>query len=241
MKVKKSLVIPVYNASDEISLIRNDVNYLIKKYSNNIEIIFVCDGCKDNSKELLQRYFGSNEQVIIIDYKINKGKGFALRAGFSKCKGEVVVFTDVDFSYSASEIVKMFDRLDFGEKLVLVNRRDAQSTFLISPPLFRYIFIRHYYSNLFNKFVNFILKLDCPDTQSGLKGFHLNEYKKIENNLNQNGFAFDIELILLFKKIGILSSSFPVHWSYREEKSKVALLKDGFKMIYVVLKLRRKI
>lgn len=237
MNIINSLVVPVYNASDEIPHIKKDIDYLLNNSFNKLEIIFVCDGCDDNSESLLQEYFENKKEIRIISYENNQGKGYALRQGFNASRGNNVVFTDVDFSYSGKEIIKMFNELEAGEKLVLVNRRDPRSTFVIPPPLFRYIFIRHFYSNVFNKFVNLILKLNCPDTQSGLKGFDLNEYKKIEKKLSQNGFAFDIELILNFRKIGVQSKSLPIHWSYREEKSKVALFSDGIKMIIVVFKL----
>ena len=99
MKIKKdlSIIVPVYNEQDSLKQlyleIKDNVN---DKY--NWELIFINDGSRDKSKEIILDLVNSDSNVKLIDFLVNKGKSEALNAGFKKCTGNIVITLDADLS-----------------------------------------------------------------------------------------------------------------------------------------------
>ena len=93
MKTKKdiSIIVPVFDEQDSIKQlfleIKENVN---NKY--DWEIIFINDGSKDNSKNIILDLIRNDSNVKLIDFLTNKGKSEALNAGFKKCSGTTVCY-----------------------------------------------------------------------------------------------------------------------------------------------------
>ncbi|MCF6224365.1 MAG: glycosyltransferase [Flavobacteriaceae bacterium] len=93
MTPKLSIIIPVYNTA----------NYLVQALSSvleqtfkNIEIIVINDASTDNSLEIIKSFQKKDERINIIDFKKNKGQGYARNYAIKKAKGEYIVFLDSD-------------------------------------------------------------------------------------------------------------------------------------------------
>ncbi len=87
-----SVIIPVYNGS---RYLHNCYRCLKEQTYSNLEIIFVDDGSKDNSLELLQEYSVEDSRIVII-HQDNKGVSAARNIGMAQAKGEYISFFDVD-------------------------------------------------------------------------------------------------------------------------------------------------
>ena len=90
--VKVSVVIPVYNAEKHIE---KTINSLLTQTFKDIEFIFVNDGSKDKSLEILREYEKKDNRVIVID-QTNSGPGGARNSGILKARGEYIGFLDSD-------------------------------------------------------------------------------------------------------------------------------------------------
>jgi dolichol-phosphate mannosyltransferase len=101
LKMKISLIIPAFNEAEGVSqtatAVRNLLTYLRK--THDVEVVFVNDGSKDDTANLLQAEFEEDAQVRVISHEVNKGLGAAMRTGFQNAKGEIIISTDFDGTY----------------------------------------------------------------------------------------------------------------------------------------------
>ena len=111
-----SIVIPCYNEAANVPGLKNDLWPVVEHLKKTaqwpeVEVIFVDDGSKDNTVDLLNREFEGISGVKVVRHSINQGLGAALRTGFAACTGDIVLTTDSDATYSFSEIEPLLNRL----------------------------------------------------------------------------------------------------------------------------------
>lgn len=106
MKIKYSLIIPVYNK--ETSLIKL-FSQLKKIRRNDVEIIFIDDGSKDNSKKMLKQFASTSTNTIALSQK-NAGPGAARNTGLNKAVGDYIWFIDSDDVFNVNAF-DLFDNL----------------------------------------------------------------------------------------------------------------------------------
>ncbi len=108
--VKLSIVIPVYNEQDTIHLLVAKVVAVALPPNIVREIICVNDGSKDGTAASLDRlpilFPGHDFQII--QKPVNEGKGAALRDGFKRASGELVLVQDADLEYDPADYPKLF-------------------------------------------------------------------------------------------------------------------------------------
>jgi dolichol-phosphate mannosyltransferase len=111
--VEISLIIPAYNESEGVKqtaeALRLVLNYLRK--THNVEVIFVNDGSKDNTEQLLKEAFADDIRVRVVSHEVNKGLGAAMRTGFSHAAGEILITTDFDGTYAFNTIPQLLGRI----------------------------------------------------------------------------------------------------------------------------------
>lgn len=99
-----SVFFPCYNDAGTIGkLVENALNVL-KKISNDYEVIVVNDGSKDNSRQIVEKIIKKNKKVKLINHLKNRGYGGALRSGFKAAKKSLVFYTDGDGQYDVNEL-----------------------------------------------------------------------------------------------------------------------------------------
>ncbi|CAN5313598.1 glycosyltransferase [soil metagenome] len=110
---KVSIIVPAYN--EEVNSVKTVYSLLQQDY-NDFEIVFVDDGSKDNTYEIVLNEF-ANDQRVQVYTKTNGGKATALNVGISKASGDYVVCIDADTqlkSDAVSELMKKFTSEDVG-------------------------------------------------------------------------------------------------------------------------------
>ncbi|MFN1834417.1 glycosyltransferase family 2 protein [Balneola sp. MJW-20] len=112
-----SIVIPLLNEEESLSELRKEIDNALKDF-RSYEIIFVDDGSKDDSWEVIADMSRNDERVRGISFRNNYGKSVALQAGFEKCKGHYVVTMDADLQDDPNEVPEMIEMLDAGYDLV---------------------------------------------------------------------------------------------------------------------------
>lgn len=182
-----SIIIPAYEKG---KLIINTIKSLLE-YFPQAEIIIINDGSKDNTRKI-KNIFG--DKIVYLENEINKGKGYSLRKGFEKAKGRYLIFTDADLPFGIEYIEKVFKELKQKKSIVIGHREEFYND--------------KFYKKLLRPFLYLILRIlfgfKYRDTQCGLKGFTRKEGKKIFSISMINGFAIDIEILFLAKKLDYL-------------------------------------
>ena len=114
IKERVSIVIPCYNEEKGlpqlISKLKLSKNDLLSDFE--VELIFVDDGSTDTSNEILHKKYDKEENVQIVKHTQNCGLGAALRTGFSKATGNIIVTIDSDCTYDPEQIPNMLKALD---------------------------------------------------------------------------------------------------------------------------------
>jgi glycosyltransferase involved in cell wall biosynthesis len=106
-----SIVIPMFNEADNAESTLKRVEEALAPFRGTYEIIAVNDGSLDNTLEILNGIAERNKKVQVISYPKNVGRGMALRKGFQKSTGEMVVSIDADLSYDPDYILDLVETL----------------------------------------------------------------------------------------------------------------------------------
>ena len=180
-----SIIIPSYQKGKWII---NTIKSLFE-YFPQAEIIIINDGSKDDTKKI-KDIFG--QKIVYLENEINKGKGYSLRRGFEKAKGKYLIFTDADLPFDIQYIDKVYQELKQKGSIVVGYREKFYND--------------RFYKKLLRPFLYLILIIlfgfKNRDTQCGLKGFVREKGKKLFSLSVINGFAMDIEILFLAKKLG---------------------------------------
>jgi glycosyltransferase involved in cell wall biosynthesis len=170
---------------------------------NQLQLIIVNDGSdKLDEVNAVEKLRSKITQVEWISYRINRGKGYALREGVKASASAYVLYTDIDWPYEEKSMIGLLNIL-FKNADVAIGTRNHQY-YEHLPPARRRI------SRMLRQFNAKLLKLKVDDTQAGLKGFRKN-VKSIFLETTINRYLFDLEFIYrLSKKKEIKIVGYPV-------------------------------
>lgn len=118
-----SVIIPVYNEGANIKLIHERLTKVIGSMNLAYELIFVNDGSKDHSIELIKALATEDERVRYIDFSRNFGHQVAVSAGVDFSKGKAVVIIDADLQDPPELIVDLYQKLREGYEVVYARRK----------------------------------------------------------------------------------------------------------------------
>jgi dolichyl-phosphate beta-glucosyltransferase len=226
MRPLVSLVIPSYNGIDEIleALRKTQVYFAKQPYIH--EVIMINDGSQDHTAATLKAVAANYPELVILHNNRNRGKGYSIKRGILEATGHYVFYTDVDLAYPIETLESFLPPLMAGSYEVSVGSRVHEaSTFSIHCRHFRYVYRRYLMSRLFNWVVRISFGLRVMDTQCGFKGFRAEAAKVIFSRVGISGFTFDVEVLLIAKRLGYRVAELPVNVSYNGDASSVKVLR----------------
>jgi len=125
-----SVVIPIYNEVENIPLMYQQLCDHLPRLGREYEIVFVDDGSRDGSFELLRDLAASDHRVKVIRFRRNYGQTAAMQAGLQMARGDVIVTIDGDLQNDPADIGMMLGKIDEGYDLVHGWRKKRQDAFL---------------------------------------------------------------------------------------------------------------
>lgn len=231
--MKFSLCIPMYNETSVIEATARTLSDYMQKNFDDYEIIFSDDGSRDGSAELVRSLGLQN--VRVVGYEQNRGKGCAVRMGILAATGDVVMFTDADLAYGTGVIREVADIFANKPTDVVIGSRN------LHPDGYEgYTFIRKIASKAYIKILCIVGGLKLSDSQTGCKAFSAKAAKDIFSRCETDGFAFDFEVILWAQKLGYRFTELPVKIINHRE-SKVRVLRDAFRMLRDLRKIKKRV
>ncbi len=131
MKKIVSYVFPIYNEEGNIPLLYETVTSLIKERGKNydFEIVFVNDGSRDNSLQLLQDLQKRDDRVVVINFARNFGHQIAVTAGIDHAKGDAIIIMDSDMQDPPLVSFDLIDKWKEGFDVVYAQRRTRKDTY----------------------------------------------------------------------------------------------------------------
>jgi len=223
--MKLSIIIPVFNEVDTILKIID----LVRGLEFDKEIIIVDDYSDDGTRKLLEKLSYPDLKVIFHDS--NKGKGAALRTGFEKISGDIVVIQDADLEYDPKDLLPMYKLINDGVADVVYGSR-----FYGKPH--RVLLFYHYMGNFLISFlINLLFNLNLTDAEVGYKMFKSSILKEI--NLTCDDFGFEVEFTAKAAKLNCRIYEIGISYYGRTyEEGKKINWKDGVKALYYIFKFR---
>ncbi len=125
-----SVVVPVYNEEANLEPLFARLAAVLDQVGRPWEILFINDGSRDRSLELLRRFHQQRpKQVRVIDFNGNYGQHMAIIAAFERARGEIIVTLDADLQNPPEEIPKLLARIDEGCDAVGGVRAQREDSF----------------------------------------------------------------------------------------------------------------
>ncbi|MBF0524074.1 MAG: glycosyltransferase family 2 protein [Deltaproteobacteria bacterium] len=230
-----SIIIPAYNEAQRIGRTIQELNAFLHQRGLCYELIVVNDGSRDNTsaaaKAAIEDYQVRN--FTLIELKNNQGKGSAVTSGVKQATGDIIGFIDADLPVDLTCIDSMIAAVEGGVDLA-IGARDLKES-VINPNQNK---IRLFAGRVFSHLINLVLFKEVFDTQCGVKFFKANPAKAIFERLTIPGFGFDVEVIFLAVKFGLVIKRTPVKL-VNTNGSRVRLWRDAVIMFTDLFKIRR--
>jgi dolichyl-phosphate beta-glucosyltransferase len=227
-----SIVIPAYNESSRISASLQRVLAYSRQCGWNAEVIVVNDGSRDTTAEIVRGLAATHPELRLLENPGNRGKGFSVRNGMLHAQGDVLLFSDADFSSPVEEAGKLFAAIADGAEIAIGSRWLQTKLQIRKQPLHRQLFGR-----MFNLALRLVLGLRFKDTQCGFKAFSRRAAQTIFPLQNIERWGFDPELLYLAQKFDFEVVEVPVAWAHRDG-TRISPLRDGLHMVAEMFKIR---
>ena len=234
-----SLVIPVYNAADQLPATLQAVDQFAAQSSDRLEVLFVDDCSSEVETQLMLEDFArARGAVRVLRNASNRGKGYSVTRGMLAARGRYRVFTDVDLAYPLDQVQRIVGELARGADVAIACRVLPESRYLMSPTFFHYLYTRHLMSRAFNRVVQTFLLPGILDTQAGLKGFTAAAAELCFRRTTIPGFGFDIECLYIAQQHGLAIRQTAVNFRYDEEPTTVRFARDSTRMLQDIWQVR---
>jgi glycosyltransferase involved in cell wall biosynthesis len=194
-----SVIVPVYKQEKTIQEDLKNIDNTLRQIRYDYEIIAVIDGTKTD-KSFINAKKCKIPKLKVYGYKSNHGKGYAIRYGVTKTKGDYIAFIDSGMEIDPNGISMVLEHMEwYNADIIVASKRHPASQV-------NYPFDRKIIS--FGAFLiaKFLLRINIKDTQAGLKIFKRKVLIKVLPRLLVKNYAFDLEVLsvanyLGFKKI----------------------------------------
>jgi glycosyltransferase involved in cell wall biosynthesis len=220
-----SVVIPAYNEIATVeSLLRR-----VREVPLRLEVIVVDDGSEDGTRDLLRALEARGLVDVLVFHEVNQGKGAALRTGFQRATGDIVVVQDADLEYDPLELPQLMEP-------ILSGRADAVfgSRFLGGPH--RVLFFWHSVGNrVLTLLSNMFTDVNLTDMETCYKMVRRDLLQSLP--LSAHRFGIEPELTARLAQAGARIYELPISYhgrSYAEGK-KIGW-KDGVSALWSIVK-----
>ncbi len=190
-----SIIIPALNEEAAITSSLSLVIEALENMSPRYEIIVVNDGSTDRTAEVVRSLAKKNTAISLIDFSKNQGKGAAVRAGMKAARGRVCAFVDGDASVCSDDICRVLGAVDTGSDVAVASLAHQGEKEKQHPKRIRRVLRR-----IISPISRSLLPMPVKDTQRGLKAFTSEAAKVCFDRSVLDGFAFDVEILLLSQK-----------------------------------------
>jgi dolichyl-phosphate beta-glucosyltransferase len=234
-----SIVIPAYNEALRLphSLAELSRYCAAGGREGSYEVLIVVEHGTDGTLELARETVVEQANFRVIDNRVQRGKGYAVRSGMREARGQIVFYMDADLSVPLEEIDAFLAYFAANPlvQVLLGSRQHADSRIERRQSL-----LRQTMGKTFNRILRTLSLIPFRDTQCGFKAFRRAAAQEIFQLQTIDGFAFDVEVILLAQALEYRVGELPVRWLNSPE-SKVHIVRDSLRMLMDAFTVRRRV
>ena len=231
-----SIIIPAYNEEKRIREALLEIDKYLKAQNYDYEILVVNDGSKDKTSEITRHLMETIKNLRLIDNQKNQGKGAAVKQGILEAKGNLRLFMDADNAITIDQIENFWPWLKKGYDVIIGS---------IELPGSKIEEKAGWHRRFLGRWAKYLIRAltiwEIHDTQRAFKLFHDDAAEKIFKKQTIKRWSFDVEILVIAKKLGYKIKELPVTW-INPSGSKVNLkgylnsLKELFKIKWNLMK-----
>jgi len=218
-----SVIIPVFNEELTVGNIIERVKMTLEKIDSGTEIIVVDDCSKDRSLE-------NSKKTGVKVYSLRKhmGKGYALRVGFAKAKGEIIVTIDSDGSHRPEELPLLLSPILHEKADLIIGSRYLNQKSISTRKL------NAFGVSLFDFLIRLFTKKTVTDSQSGYRAMKSRVLRHM--HLKSSGYEIESEMLVKIARRDFRVSEVPISFEQRTYgRSGLDPLVDGFKILLSIV------
>jgi glycosyltransferase involved in cell wall biosynthesis len=232
MSLLYSIILPAFNESSRIGPSLKKALAFVREQGWNVEIIVVDDGSRDETAEIVKHLMLHAPELRLLQNPGNRGKGYSVRNGMLNARGDILLFSDADFSSPIQESLKLATAIEQGAEVAFGSR-----WLLAETQTQRQSLLRQFVGRAYNLLLRLVLGLPYKDTQCGFKAFTRRAAEIIFTRQQIEGWGFDPELLFIARKFSLKMTEVAVEWA-NDDRSKINPIVDGLKMFYELLTIR---
>jgi len=218
-----SVIIPVYNEELTIGNIIDRVKAVVQQTGLKNEVIVVDDCSYDKSLEIAQKHDAKTYTL-----KRHLGKGYALRVGFAKAKGDIIVTIDSDGSHKPEELPRVLAPIEQDKADLVIGSRYLNQKNVATRKL------NAFGVQLFNFFIELLTGVAITDSQSGYRAMKREVLKS--QKLKSEGYEIESEMLVKTAKKSFRITEVPISFEQRTYGiSGVDPIIDGFKILLSIV------
>ena len=231
-----SIVVPAYNEEKRLGATLAAILGHLSETRILGELIVVDDGSTDATAAIVEGISRDEPRLRMIRFPTNRGKGAAVREGALAASGRLLLVSDADLSTPIGELGRLLARMrSTASDIVIGSRGLASSRIEVRQPFWREAMGRS-----FNRIIRILTALRMRDTQCGFKLLDREKTEPIFRKMVVEGFAFDVELLVLSQLAGLRIVEEPVTWRNSPD-SRVSPLRSSWAMLLDVIRVRRRV
>jgi glycosyltransferase involved in cell wall biosynthesis len=222
-----SFLVPSYNERATILELLERVEAL----GLDRQIVVVDDGSTDGTSELLREWEAGRDGVVVIRQE-NRGKGAAIRAAIPFIDGDIAVIQDADLEYDPADVPALVEPIERGMADVVFGSRLSGGR-----PQRAYLFWHLVGNRFLSLLTGLLYNTTLSDMETGYKAFRSDVLRSLD--LRQDDFSIEPEITAKVCKLKLRIYQLPISYYGRTyEEGKKITWRDGFKAIWVLLRVR---
>ncbi|MBM3209691.1 glycosyltransferase [Candidatus Shapirobacteria bacterium] len=189
-----SVIVPAYKQEKTIAKDLQQIENVLKQIRYDYEIICVVDGRVDKTYQNAKKT--KSKKIRVVGYLQNRGKGYAVRYGMARARGNPIAFIDAGMEIDPNGLSMILEHMEwYNADIIIGSKRHPASQ--VNYPVRRRII-----SRLYQLFVKFFTGLNVSDTQAGLKIYRRKVLEAVLPRLIVKRYAFDLEMLVVAHHLG---------------------------------------
>lgn len=224
-----SVVIPCYDEERTIETVVGRV-LAADRCGLGLEVIVVDDGSRDGSLQIIKNLAACHPEVVAVSNGVNQGKGAALRNGFKRATGDIVLVQDADLEYDPAEYPKLLEPILDGRADVVFGSRFKGGDEA------RVLYFWHSVANkLLTLLSNMFTNINLTDMETCYKAFRREIIQAVD--IRENRFGFEPEITAKVARMRPRIYEVGISYSGRTyEEGKKINWRDGVRALYCILR-----
>ena len=202
-----SVVLQAYNEADRILKTLEAVKKYFSKKPHTFEVIVVSDGSKDSTEEVVRKAIEKCNNLRLVMYTPNRGKGYAVKCGMLSAKGKVRLYMDADNAIDINHLDNFLKELENGYDIVVGSVHLPGAEININ-----YEWYRRILSFIGGLIMQYTAGAGLSDVLRAFKLFTASAAETLFLRQTIERFGFDMELMMIARHLNFRIKELPVRW-----------------------------